>query len=65
MKHEIVYQLRGEQTASHVAAVRNSEKSAINFCRNLSNFPADTIHYAIIREDDGCTVHDTKRDGLL
>jgi hypothetical protein len=64
MLYEVVYQLRGEKFPGRVALANTTEAKARRFCRNLANFPAGTIHYAITC-DDGRTVYDTRKDGLL
>jgi len=65
MKYEIVYSRRGDQDPKRVAADVDGLEAATDFCRNLANFPADTIHYLILEYETGRAVHDTRKDGLL
>lgn len=64
MRYEVIYQLAGEQYGTHVAATAQTEKEALAFARNIENFPVNTVHYTIWRED-GHLVWDTKANGLL
>lgn len=45
--------------AWRVAKTVRSEAEARAFCRDLSNFPPTTVHFAI-HCDDGRTIHDTR-----
>lgn len=64
MTYDVIYQLRGDKYLGRVLRTVTAEADAFDLCRDLSNFPADTIHYAIIRED-GTTIYDTTKDPIL
>ena len=64
MTFDISYQRRGEKTFNHHLKTVETEAQARKLCKNLANFPPDTIHY-VIDCDDGRTIHDTRKDGLL
>jgi hypothetical protein len=68
MTYDITVQLPcshgyGQGFWMHLRTCR-SERAARAFCSDVANFPADTVNFAIVRED-GHFIHDSSRDGLL
>ena len=64
MTYDILYQLRGDKYISRHLKTVKTEQAARALVRDLKNLSADTIHYAITC-DDGRTIHDSSKDGLL
>lgn len=64
MTYDIVYQLKGDSVPARHAHTTNTEAKAVAYCRQLNGPLANAIHY-VITCDDGRTIHDTRKDGLI
>jgi hypothetical protein len=61
---DVCYQTREDKCPVRWALTTTDEAKARAYCAALSGPLAAAIHYAITC-DDGRTLHDTRRDGLL
>ena len=64
MTYDILIQLRGEKYIGRHLKTVKTEAAARRIVRAVEKLPVGTIHYAITCED-GRTIHDSSRDGLL
>jgi hypothetical protein len=64
MTYDILYSLRGDRYIERHLKTVKTEAAARKIVRNIAKLPPGVIHYAITC-DDGRTIHDSSRDGLL
>lgn len=64
MSYDVCIQRRGQKYIAECVRTFSNKREAVLFARDLSNYPADTIHYAVTCED-GRTIWDTSKQGLL